>query len=217
MKSDADVKHDVDAELKWNPQIDATDIATKVTNGAVALSGYARNYYERHQAELSVKRVAGVTAVANDLLVKSANPDKLTDPEIAREALSALKMELPASWDKIRPMVRDGQVVLEGVVEWQYLRDRAEGAMHRVRGLRGVRNSIRVQPAIAAGEIKSRIEAAFRRSAVIDADHVKVEVHGSEVRLTGEVRSWAEREQAKQSAWSAPGVANVVDDLTVRA
>lgn len=216
MRSDTDIKRDVEAELKWNPEIDEIDIATKVKDGAVTLSGFARNLYEKHQAEVSVKRVTGVTAVANDLQVRPLDANKATDPQIARDAVAALKLELPYSWDQIKPMVRGGQVVLEGTVEWQFLKAQAESAIRRVHGVIEVRNSIRVQPKIAVHDIQSRIEAAFKRNAQVDADHVAVRVSGSEVTLSGEVRSWAERDEAEHSAWSAPGVTKVIDDLRVR-
>jgi|SRR5665213_798051 osmotically-inducible protein OsmY len=216
MRLDNDIQHDVEAELKWNPEIDSTDIAAKVTNGAVALYGLARNHHEKHQAELSVKRVAGVGAVANDLAIRPNAADKVSDPDIARDALKALKQELPATWDKLRLMVRDGRVVIEGAVNWQYVRTRAEEAVRRVPGIVDIRNSIHVQPAILDGDIKYGIEAAFHRSAVVDCDHILVEVLGSEVTLSGKVRSWVERDEAHQAAWSAPGVTSVVDALTVR-
>ncbi len=216
MKSDSDIKRNADAELQWNPELDATDIATRVTDGAVTLSGFARNYYEKHQAEVTVKRLLGVAAVANDLGVRPADKDKPTDPEIAREALAALKLELPITWDEIQPLVHEGRIVLEGTVEWNYQRERAESAVRRVRGVHEVRNSIRVQPRIVAEDIKQGIEAAFKRNAQVDSDHVTVSIRGPEVTLTGEVRSWAERDQAKQTAWSAPGVINVIDDMTIR-
>jgi osmotically-inducible protein OsmY len=216
MKSDTDIKRDVDAELKWNPEVDETDIATKVTGGAVTLSGFARDYYEKHQAEVTVKRVVGVTAVANDLGVRPKDHEKLTDPEIAREALAALKLALPITWDAIKPLVHEGRIVLEGTVEWNFLREKAESAVRSVRGVQGVRNSIRVQPVIVAGDIKQKIEAAFKRNAQVDSDHVTVSIRGPEVTLSGEVRSWAERDQATQTAWSAPGVSHVIDEMTVR-
>jgi osmotically-inducible protein OsmY len=216
MKSDDDIKRDVDNELNWNPEIDSTDIATKATSGTVTLSGFARNFYEKHQAEVSVKRVAGVVAVANDLAVPPKHSDRISDPELAREAVIALKMELPVSWQNIKIMVHDGRVVLEGTVEWQFSRERAVTAIRRLRGVLDVRNSIQVKPVLVAGDVKADIEAAFKRNAVIDANQVAVEVRGPEVTLRGEVRSWAERDQAYQTAWSAPGVMNVVDELTIR-
>jgi len=216
MKADSVIKQDVDAELKWNPEVDETDIATKVHDGIVTLSGFARDFHEKHLAEVSVKRVAGVTAVANDLQVRPATREKLTDPEIARQALAALKSELPLSWATIKPVVHEGRIFLEGTVEWQFQRERAETALRRIQGVSDIRNSIRVAPPVAATDIKRKIEDAFRRSAAIDAERVRVEARGSEVTLLGEVRSWAERDQAQASAWSAPGVTNVINELHVR-
>jgi osmotically-inducible protein OsmY len=216
VKSDEEIQCDVDNELEWNPQIDATDIATKATSGTVTLSGFARSVYEKHQAEVSVKAVAGVVAIANDLAVRPEGSDRLSDPELAREAVVALKMELPASWQSIKIMVQDGRVVLEGTVEGQYLRERAVTAIRRLRSVLDVRNCIQLKPVLVAGNVKADIEAAFKRNAAVDADHVAVEVYGPDVTLRGEVRSWAERDLAYQTAWSAPGVINVVDELTVR-
>jgi osmotically-inducible protein OsmY len=216
MKTDSVIKQDVDAELRWSPEVDDTDIATKVSDGVVTLAGYARSYFEKHQAELSVKRVAGVTAVVNDLQVQSRGGTAPTDPEIARAALAALKAELPESWQTIRPTVHEGRIFLEGSVEWQFQRQRAESAMRRLRGVVDVRNSIQLAPRAAPTDIRQGIEAAFRRNAQIDAGQVTVETHGAEVTLRGEVRSWAERDQAQQAAWAAPGVANVINEIRVR-
>lgn len=216
MKPDSDLKRDVDNELKWNPEIDSTDIATKATSGTVTLSGFACNFYEKHQAEVTVKRVAGVVAVANDLAVRPNRQDCLSDPEIAREAIIALKMELPVSWQNIKILVHDGRIVLEGTVEWQFLRERAATTIGRLRGVLDVRNSIKVVPVITPSDIQGDIQEAFKRNAVIDSEQVKVVVQGPQVTLRGEVRSWAERDQAYKTAASAPGVANVVDELTIR-
>jgi osmotically-inducible protein OsmY len=88
--------------------------------------------------------------------------------------------------------------------------------MRHLKGVLGVRNSIRIQPSVAPENIKVRIEDAFRRIAQVDADRITVDTHGSDVTLRGEVRSWAERDQAQRTAWSAPGVTNVKNELTVR-
>jgi osmotically-inducible protein OsmY len=215
MKSDTDIKKDVEAELKWSPDVDETDIAVKVNDGEVTLSGYARNYFEKYQAETAAKRVKGVAAVANDLEVRSF-AGAPTDPEIARAAVTALKIELPLTWETIKTVVQQGRVKLEGTLEWHYQRERAESAVRRLSGVVSVLNQIRIQPKIAPQDIKQRIEDAFRRIAQVDADQITVEAQGSDVTLRGEVRSWAERDQAQQTAWSAPGVAKVINELRVR-
>ena len=60
-----------------------------------------------------------------------------------------------------------------------------------------------------------RIEAAFKRSAAIDARRIAVTAHDGTVILTGNVRSWTEREEAERVAWAAPGVKHVDDRLSI--
>ena len=216
MREDQDIKQDVEAELRWAPDVDETDVAVKVRQGIVTLTGFAAAYFEKYHAEAVVKRVAGVIAVANDLAVRAPAGGMPTDPQIARDAVEALKSELPLLWQDIQPSVTEGHVGLEGAVEWHFERERAEAAVRRVRGVMGVRNSIRLKPRAAPTEIHRQIEAAFRRNAIVDARHVTVEARGGEVTLRGEVRSWAERDQAQQTAWAAPGVTRVNNEITVR-
>jgi osmotically-inducible protein OsmY len=215
MKSDSEIKQDVEAELRWSPEVDDTDIAVKVNDGEVTLSGFAKNYMEKYQAEIAVRRVKGVTAVANDIAIKpfAGSP---TDPEIARAAVEALKADLPVTWEQIKPIVKQGHVGLEGTVEWHYQRERAESAIRRLPGVSSVRNSIKISPSLAPENIKHRIEDAFRRLAQVDANRIAVDTRGSDVTLRGEVRSWAERDQAMRTAWSAPGVTHVKNELLVR-
>jgi len=215
MKSDADIRRDVEAELKWSPEVDETDIAIKVNTGEVTLTGYVRSFYEKFQAEVAIKRVKGVAAVANDIQVRQF-AGAPTDPQIARAAVAALKFELPVTWEKIRPVVQQGRVTLEGAVEWQYQREAAERAVRHLSGVITVLNSITITPKVHAKDIKHSIEDAFRRIAHVDADHITVDTRGSDVTLRGEVQSWAERDEAQRTAWSAPGVSNVVNELRVR-
>lgn len=216
MKTDRDIQFDVEAELKWDPQIDETGIAVKVNAGIVTLTGYVHSFFHKYEAEQVAKRVAGVTAVANDILVRVSTDTRITDPDIARDAVAALQSYLPTSWANIKPVVREGHVMLEGSVPWHYQRERAETAIRGLKGVSSVGNSIRVVPLVAAVDVKQKIEEAFRRSAEIDAGHIAVDANGTEVTLRGEVSSWTEREQAQRSAWAAPGVTNVTNNLRVR-
>jgi len=215
MKSDAELKRDVEAELKWDPDIDATDIGVSAKSGVVTLTGFVRSYTQKWQAERDVKRVAGVTGVANDIEVRLPSGSEQADPEIARDAVAALKDELPYSSEHMKVTLRNGWVTLEGSAEWNYQRTRAEDAVRRVRGIKGVSNLIILKPRVAPAEIKSKIEEAFRRNAEIDANRITVEANGGEVVLRGTVRSWVERQEAERAVWRAPGVTKVENHITI--
>jgi osmotically-inducible protein OsmY len=215
MKTDSELERDVRDELAWHPGLDATDIAISVKKGVVTLAGYVRSYTDKLDAEIAAKRVAGVMGVANDLEVRLPHIDERPDPDIARDAVSAIKTQLPVSSEHIKVIVKNGWVTLEGQVEWQYQRSIAESAVKGLKGVKGVSNLVLLRPKAEPSDIKRKIQEAFRRSAEIDASHITVEAHGGEVVLKGKVRSWIERAEAERAAWAAPGVTNVDDRIVV--
>jgi osmotically-inducible protein OsmY len=217
MKTTEQLQSHVVDELAWDPKVDSSNIAVTVsTEGVITLKGSVRNYPERRAAETAVKRVQGVRGLANDLAVML--PPKYTrdDSAIAGAAANALKWTTSIPEGKVKVTVSNGWVTLDGEVEWQFQKQTAFNVVRDLLGVKGVTNDIRVKPMVRPAEVKQKIEDAFKRSAEIDADHVRVEAIGGSVTLRGTVRSWAERREAENAAWSAPGVTEVKDLLGVQ-
>ncbi|MDB5465694.1 MAG: hypothetical protein JWQ46_456 [Phenylobacterium sp.] len=217
MRSDQEIKQDVERELRYDPDMDATDIAVAVKDGVVTLTGFVHSYGDKWEAEREAKKVIGVRAVANDIEVRLPAVDVRADPEIARDVAREIKLFLPLAADDIKATVRSGWVTLEGQVEWNFQGQRAEQAVRRVRGVKGVSNLITVKPKVEPGEVRRQIEEALKRNAEVDARNIAVEANGGEVILKGRVRSWAERTEAERAAWRAPGVRRVDNQIIVDA
>jgi osmotically-inducible protein OsmY len=213
-RSDTTIRDDVLSELEWDPKISsASDIAVAVKDGIVTLSGFVPSFWEKDAAEKAVKRVYGVRGIANDIKVKPFW--QRTDPEIARDAVHELESHVSIPTGNIRVTVKNGWITLEGTVDWEYQKNVAKSAVKRLKGVTGVTNKIEVRPKVTPQEVKSKIEEALRRSAELDARRITVEVEGSTVKLYGSVSSWAERDEAEQAAWSAPGTTMVENHILV--
>ena len=147
-KTDTQLHDAVRLRLDEDPAIRAHDIAVVATDGVITLTGFVDSYAEKIAAEETVKRVAGVRAVANDIEVSIR--DEQTDPDIAKEAIRALE-SLTAAPHRVTVVVRHGFVTLEGAVESIYQKDAAECAMKYVPGVRGVSNQIRITSEVSHG------------------------------------------------------------------
>jgi osmotically-inducible protein OsmY len=154
-------------------------------------------------------------AVANDLAVRLQGGCERTDTEIAQAALAAMKWHTVVPNDRVTLTVKDGWITLNGTLDWQYQKDAAARAVRDLTGVKGVTNDIRLQSRVQVTDVRDKIEAAFKRSAEIDARRINVNAQDGKIILSGNVRSWAERQEAERAAWAAPGVTHVEDRLTI--
>jgi osmotically-inducible protein OsmY len=215
MKSDKDLQHDVMEDLRWDPSIDASKIGVAASDGVVTLTGAVPSYFQKQAAERISKRVVGVRAVANYIEVQLPSAVEKSDAGIAITALNALTWSSSVPDETIKVSVSKGWVTLEGKVEWNYQREAAEKAVEELIGVKGVTNRICVSPHIKSREVKHEIKAALHRYAELESRNIEVEATDSTVTLRGSVRSWAERKEAENAAWMAPGVTQVKNEIVV--
>lgn len=215
MRSDLSIKEDVLDELAWQPNIDETEIGVTVKNGIVTLNGIVDNYTKKRAVENAVKNVTGVKAVAEEIKVQYAINDKQTDADIAKAAINAIKWHSSVPDDVVKVKVEDGWVYLTGEVEWEYQKTSAINAVENIKGVHGVSDSITLKRAVKPVEIKEKIKRAFERMADVEAKNIIVEVEGHTVKLIGKVNSILEKDEARKTAYYAPGVYEVKNELEV--
>ena len=215
MKTDVKIREDVIDQLAWESNVDDRQIGVAVENGVVTLSGIVDSYTKKMAAEKAAKKVNGVKAVVEDIEVKYGDAFKKTDKEIAKAAVNALEWNISVPNDKIMVKVEDGWVYLSGEVKWDYQRNAAKKAVENLLGVKYVSNNITLKQKVEATDIKNKIKKAFERAADVDARKISVEVDGHTVTLRGTVRSLAEKEEARKTAYASPGVYNVINKLSV--
>ena len=215
MKTDLQLHKDVLDELRWDPQVNEAEIGVSVKDGVVTLTGFVPTFAQKYAAEKVVERVAGVRAVAEDLLVRPPDGFVHNDTDIAHAVVKALSSDIEVPADKVMATVQRGWITLKGEVNWNFQKTSAERAVRYLGGVKGISNLIEVKPKASPTEVKAKIEAALKRNAELDAKLIEVQTTDGKVILKGNVRSWAERADAEHAAWAAPGVKEVDDRLVV--
>lgn len=215
-KSDTEIKTDVLAELQYEPSVKVTDIGVLVQDGVVTLNGFATNYGEKWNAVRAARRVAGVRAIADDIIIKMVDSQYRSDGDIAMAVANRMDWSTVVPTGAVQVSVRDGRVTLEGQVEWWYQKNAAEGALQNLAGVKEVANLITLKPSATSSDINTTIYTAFERNYLLDARKLQVETTGNKVVLRGMVRNNDEREEAERVAWSAPGVYSVDNQVKVK-
>ncbi len=203
-------------ELEWIPEVDAASVGVTADDGVVTLHGEVASAAERRSAVRAAQRVRGVRTLLDELTVRPRTPTAWpSEAELGRAVDSALAWDAVLPRDAVHAVIHDHDVVLTGRVEWNYQREGAFRAVQKLRGVRSVSNRIEIAPKPMATDTERRIRTALIRNASIDADRITVMVQGTEVTISGRVRSWAERTQAENAAWSSPAVTRVHNELVL--
>lgn len=217
MKTDSNLKHDVERELAWDIRIDDSAIGVAVHHGVVTLTGTVGCWAEKHAIEEAAYRVAGVLDLANEIAIKPSWDDSISDGELAEAIRQALRWDHSVPHERLRVTVCDhGAVTLGGTVDALRERDEAERVVRGIAGIKAVRNEIEIAPAaVSSTKLRETIEEALARHAAHAANHIDVGVDGDTIVLRGKVSSWAERRAAVGAARGTVGVTRVDDQLFI--
>jgi osmotically-inducible protein OsmY len=204
----------VNDELFWDPRVDSAAIAVSADDGKITLRGTVGSLREKLEAKKAAQRVYGVASVDNQLQVRLLTEGGRLDADIRGDVLQALALDslVPESVDA---KVHDGFVTLTGTVEWKYQRDEANYVASTIVGALDVINEIEIISPTKASEVKDSIKNALKRNAGIDGDALSVTTMNGTVTINGNVRSWAEHDEAIDAAWAAPGVTSVRDEMFI--
>lgn len=215
MLSDLELEKTVMAELEFEPSIKFEAIEVSVKGGIVTLSGSVSTYAEKLAAVRGVKRLAGVRALADDIVVKLLNVSRRTDGEIAAAATGAIQWLTTVPENTVKVTVCDGWISLKGAVDGRHQKNAAEKAVRNLTGVKGLTNLIIINPKATTVDVEGAIKAAYERHALLNSQRIQVNTNGGKVVLSGNVRTSIELEEAERAAWAARGVTNVENNIVI--
>lgn len=215
MLIDNQLQQAVSDELGWEPSVTSAHIGVATNAGVVTLSGHVTNYPQKHAAETAARRVRGVKAVVEQIAVELPYDTQRSDEDIAAAALDRMGWDVTIPTDAIKVQIEHGWVTLSGQVDWFYQKDNAVKELRHLHGVTGVTDQITIKPRVDVADISDAITHALHRSWYFDPTSVQVNAQGGVVRLSRTVHLPHDKQRAAATAWSAPGVTGVENDIAV--
>jgi hyperosmotically inducible periplasmic protein len=191
-------------------------------NGVATLSGSVADYEYKADADKTVHKIKGVSAVRNDIQV--AGPS-IPDAELRKKLLDKLtyaSMGYGSTFDAITLDVHDGVVTLGGHSHDYPNRDSALAVVSTMAGVKDVVDNIEVDPVSPMDDgIRLAVAravygyASLNRYAIDPAQPIRISVQNGHVELYGVVDSQSDKDTANIRANSVPGVFSVTNNLQV--
>jgi osmotically-inducible protein OsmY len=215
MSTDSQLQRAVIDELSWEPSVVSAHIGVAAAAGVVTLSGHVMSYAQKHAAEAAARRVKGVNAVAEEIEVHLPFESKRTDEDIAAAAIDRMGWDVSIPRDSVKVQVENGWVTLTGEVDWYYQKDAAAQELRHLAGVTGLSDQITVKPRVDVANISDSITHALHRSWYFDPKTIVVSAIDGRVHLQGSVHLPYDKQLAAATAWSAPGVTGVQNDIVI--
>ena len=164
-----DVRAAVEAELGFDPLVDAADIAVRNIAGDVTLTGTVPSYPQYLEAAAAARRVAGVTGVHNHLEVALPDSGYRDDVKLATAANHALAANVTVP-DSAEATAEDGNITWTGTVSYGTERAAAEAAVAGLAGVRNVSHDIEISSGLDPVEVDVHVQQALDRAALVPDD-----------------------------------------------
>jgi osmotically-inducible protein OsmY len=142
-KTDTEIAKDVRLALEWDAFVPERNIRSTVSDGLVTLEGEVNTLLQKEDAARAIRNVRGVKGAKNLLTVAAVK----ADPGQLRKSIEqALERRAEREAEKVRVVLDDGTVTLEGRVRTWQERTAVLGAVSHAPGVREVRDRLTVNP-----------------------------------------------------------------------
>jgi len=209
--NDAQLLRDVRTELEHLHERDA--IRVTVQHAVAVLSGVLADEKTKEAALAAARRVAGVLDVQDDLCVALHSSD--ADEAILLRVRAMLALDAAVAPDRLITSVSDGDVTIGGHVEWPGQAKAALAAVRRVRGVKNVTSTIRVDGMPSLSSMRARLIAAFRDAGEAAAAQIDIAASARVIRLSGKARSSQDRALAEEVFRNLQGIDSVENCIAI--
>lgn len=226
-RPDSEIKADVTRRLQADVWVEESLIGVMVEDGVVTLTGTVGSAEEKARAYTDAWVVGAAKVDTSRLEVKwwarnemrRSRPQlEQSDEEVRRAVQDVLGYDPRVTPFDVKVRVRDGIVLLTGVVDNARAKTAAEEDARATTGARGVRNLLKVRPVQRPDDpiIARNVAQAFLQDPYLDRLAIRLQVRSGEVRLSGKVNSTFEASRAERVASRVKGVVDVINHLDVR-
>ncbi len=223
--SATDRKIEAAAEASYNYRtVLENNVKVKVKDGIVTLTGVVQDKDDRALAVDTVENLPGVTAVHNEITIKSEYPER-SDKWMALKIRSRLLVKSNVSVATTTVAVDDGVVTLTGTAENIAQKELTAIYTKDIEGVKSVRNELLVRPSDVGATIGEKIDDASITTQVkyallshkaTSALHTKVTTIDGVITITGEAASDAEKSLVTKLAQDVRGTKSVTNAMTVK-
>lgn len=212
--TDSDINFWVKGALMEDPRVLDFEIASTTEEGVVTLSGFVDNLAAKTYAVREVKKINGVKAVIDKLMVE---PSFRSDTDIAHAVRRRILSSSSIKTQGITVSSKDGVVVLSGTVDSYSEEQQAKLLASEVGGVKEVKNNITTKWSMIRpdAEIKGDVEASLHRDVYLSGMPISVNVENGVVTLSGHVGNAYEKDRAEDDAHWVSNVLEIKNNLSI--